>query len=173
MRKIVIALVSAFLLAGVISAADAPPENPFAKYDKQLKKLEDQLTKEKDKKKQDKINADMKSLNDRKDKELKKLTTPYEAEREKLATEVDKTLEKDKNADVAAKKARLDYIDKILGYYNDLYAGKTAEMPKDPAKTPAPGAKDGAKTDTPPAANNPEANPAEKGKQALSGDLAK
>ena len=37
---------------------------------------------------------------------------------------------------MSVKQNRVDYLDKMLQYYNDLYAGKTAEMPKDPGKTP-------------------------------------
>jgi hypothetical protein len=49
---------------------------------------------------------------------------------------MDKAKEKDKNADMTVKQNRADYLDKMIQYYSDLYAGKTAEMPKDPAKTP-------------------------------------
>ncbi|HCE44888.1 MAG TPA: hypothetical protein DET40_15210 [Lentisphaeria bacterium] len=163
MKKLGLTIVLSFFVAGMISAADAPA-NPFERYDKEIKKLEDKQTKEKDKKKIDNIKADIKKAEEKKDKELKKLATPFETEREKLITDIDKAKEKDKNADVTVKQTRLDYVDKMIQYYNDLYAGKTAELPKDPAKTPPP-AKDGAKADP--------ADAADKAKKALSGDLAK
>jgi len=184
MKKLGLLLVLSFFLAGMISAADAPVINPFEKYDKDIKKIEDKQEKEKDEKKLKNMKADIKKIEDRKDKELKKLTTPMETEREKLITDIDKAKEKDKNADVTVKQNRLDYVDKMIQYYNDLYAGKTAELPKDPAKNPPapaqPANKDAAKNDAPaadpmavPAAEKTPADAADKAKKALSDDLAK
>ncbi|MFZ2657406.1 MAG: hypothetical protein WAX69_20890 [Victivallales bacterium] len=176
MKKLGLAIVLSFFLAGMTSAADAPV-NPFDKYDRDIKKIEDKQSKEKDSKKLDAMRADIKKIEAKKDKELKKLTTPMETEREKLIADIDKA--KEKNADVTVKQARLDYLDKLIQYYNDLSSGKTAEMPKDPAKTPPPAPapankdapKDDAKTDTP--AVDPMAVPAEKAKEAPAGDQAK
>ena len=78
---------------------------------------------------------------------LKKLTAPLEKESSALSAEIIKAKAKDMNADVSVKQARFDYLEKMIRYYNDLSAGLTAEMPKDPAKDPA--AKPPATTDKP------------------------
>ncbi len=151
MKKFYIILAMAFFSAVLMIAADQPPPNPFKKYEKDLEKLEDKKAKEKDDKKKKSIDADIKRLEEKKDKDLKKLSAPIETEKEKLTAEIDKAKEKDKGADVSVKQSRVDYLDKMLQYYTDLYAGKAAEMPKEPSKNaPAnPANKDAAKEDAP------------------------
>ena len=136
MKKIILMMAVSLFSACLLIAAEQPtPPNPFDKFDKDIKKLEERKAKLKDDKLKKSIDSEIKRDKDQKDKALKKLTAPLEKEKETLKADIDKA--KDKNTDSSAKQARLDYLDKLIQYYNDLSSGKAAEMPKDPAKETA------------------------------------
>jgi hypothetical protein len=80
---------------------------------------------------------EIKKIQEQKDKALKKLTAPFEKEKEAIKADIDRTKAKDKNADITAKQTKMDSIDKTIQYYNDLASGKTAEMTKELGKTTA------------------------------------
>ena len=138
MQKLILLIVASIFSAVLLTAADQPAPiqpNPFEKYDKELKKLEEKKSKAKDDKSKKGVDTEIKRANDLKDKALKKLTAPFEKEKDTLKAELDKMKTKDKNADL--KQARIDYLDKMIQYYNDLSSGKTTEMPKEAAKNVA------------------------------------
>lgn len=134
MKKIILMIAASLFTAGLLLAAEQAQPNPFDRYDKEQKKLEEKKAKAKDDKMKKSLDSELKKVQDQREKALKKLTAPFEKERETLNTEIEKAKSKDKNADLSAKQAKLDYQDKMIQYYNDLSAGKIAEMPKDPAK---------------------------------------
>jgi hypothetical protein len=142
MKKIIL-MMAVFLFTACLLIADEQPtqSNPFDKFDKEIKKLDKEIKKSEERKAKsdDKLkkgfDSDIKRAKDQKDRALKKLTASLEKEKETLKADIDKA--KDKNADSSAKQARLDYLDKMSQYYNDLSSGKTAELPKDPAKETA------------------------------------
>ena len=144
MKKLILLIAVSLFTAVILIAADQPAPvqpNPFDRYDKELKKLEEKKAKAKDDKSKKGVDNEIKKVNEQKDKALKKLTAPLEKEKDTLKAELDKMKTKDKNADL--KQARIDYLDKMIQYYNDLSSGKTTEMPKEAAKNAVnPAAKD-------------------------------
>ena len=136
MKKIILMIAASLFTVAILIAADQPVQpNPFDRYDKDMKKLEEKKAKLKDEKMKKSVDSEIKKIEDQKDKALKKLTAPFEKEKSALNADIAKA--KDKNTDITAKQARIDYLDKMTQYYNDLSTGKTAEMPKEPAKSPA------------------------------------
>ncbi len=136
MKKIILLIAASLFSAGLLISAEQPAQpNPFDRYDKDLKKLEEKKAKLKDDKSKKGVDTEIKRTNEQKDKALKKLTAPLEKEKETLKAELDKMKTKDKNADL--KQAKIDYIDKMIQYYYDLSTGKTTEMPKEAAKNAA------------------------------------
>lgn len=137
MKKLILIIAATLFASGLLIGADQTQPNPFEKYDKEIKKLEEKKAKAKDDKVKKNVDKEIKNVEDQEDKALKKLTAPIEKEKAALTADMEKAKAKDKNADLSAKQARLDYLDKKTQYYNDLADGKTAEMPKDPSKEPA------------------------------------
>lgn len=145
MKKVILIIAASLFTACLLIATEQ--SNPFDKFDKDMKKLEEKKAKSKDEKSKKNVDGDIKKIQEQKDKLLKKLTAPLEKEKEDLNADIDKAKAKDKNADLSAKQAKLDSIDKKIQYYNALSSGKTAEIPKEPGKTTTDKDKTGNATD--------------------------
>ncbi len=152
MKKFILMIVASVFTACLLIATEQSAQpNPFEKFDKDIKKLEERKAKlSKDDKVKKGVENEIKKIQEQKDKALKKLTAPLEKEKEALNADIDKAKAKDKNADLSAKQAKIDSIDKKIQYYNDLSSGKTAELPKEPGKTTADKDKTAAATDKDP-----------------------
>ncbi len=152
MKKIILMIAASLFTVAILTAADQPVQpNPFDRYDKDLKKLEERKAKlSTDDKIKKSVANEIKKVQDQKDKALKKLTAPFEKEKSSLNADIEKAKAKDKNADLTAKQAKLDYQDKMIEYFKDLSSGKTAEMPKEPGKTTADEGKTATATDKAP-----------------------
>ena len=137
MKKTTLLIAATIFTTGLLFAADQSHPNPFEKYDKQIKKLEEKQAKIKDNKMKKGVDNEIKKVEEQREKALKKLTAPFEKGKKALTADIEKAKAKDKNADLTVKQAKLDYQDQMIQYYNDLSAGKTPEMPKEPGKEPS------------------------------------